>query len=236
MAGQVVIVTGAGRGIGRAVCLRFAVDGAQIVAASRSADELEETRILVEKAGGHCDPIPTDVCAADEVVALIETTVGRYQRVDVLVNCAGVAPLSDIEHLEPPLFDMIQLVNVGAIYHACRAVWPVMKSGGGGTIVNISSVASVDPFPGFTAYGASKAWVNTWTIGLADEGRAHGIRVIAVAPGAVETRLLRDVFPDFPKDQTLRPEEVADVVFTMTQPDCENASGETIFVQKENGE
>ncbi len=234
MADQVVVVTGAGRGIGRAVCLRFAADGAQIVAASRTSRELNDTRTLVEKAGGQCDTIPTDMCEADDIAALIETTVSRHQRIDVLVNCAGVAPLSDIEQLEPQLFGLIQTVNMEAIYHASRAVWPVMKAGSGGVIVNISSVASVDPFPGFTAYGASKAWVNAWTVGLADEGRDHGIRVISVAPGAVDTRLLRDVFPDFPHDQVLQPEEVADVVFAMTLPDCEIASGETIFVNKES--
>jgi len=232
MAGKIVIVTGAGRGIGRAVCLRFAEDGAHIIAASRTASELEETKILVEKAGGHCDPIPTDVCASDEITALIETTHSRHDRVDVLVNCAGVAPLSDLEHLEPQVFEVIQSVNIEATYRLCRAVWPVMKAGGGGVIINISSAASIDPFPGFTAYGASKAWVNAWTKGLAEEGRDHNIRVISVAPGAVETRLLREVFPDFPKDQALQPQEVADAVFAMALPDCETASGETFLVNK----
>ncbi len=233
MAGKVVVVTGAGRGIGQAVCLRFAKEGAKIMAASRTASELEETRILVEKVGGQCTPIPTDVCQADEIAALIETTVRQHQRTDVLVNCAGVARQCDIEQLDPQLFEMIQSVNMTATYHACRAVWPVMKAGGGGAIVNISSVASVDPFPGFTAYGASKAWINAWTHGLANEGRDHNIRVISVAPGAVETRLLRDLFPDFPKDQVLQPREIADVVYAMTLPDCETTSGETVFVNKE---
>ena len=99
-------------------------------------------------------------------------------------------------------------------------------------IISTSSCASVDPFPGFAAYGASKSWVNAWTKALAEEGRLIGIRVFAVAPGAVETRMLRDAFPEFPSDQTLQPSDVADVVFTVADPTCRHATGQTIFVKK----
>jgi len=99
-------------------------------------------------------------------------------------------------------------------------------------IVNISSAASVDPFPGLVAYGGTKAWVNIWSKGLADEGRPLGIRVFAVAPGAVETKMLREAFPDFPADQTLDPMDVADMVFQLSLPECRYASGQTIMVQK----
>jgi len=124
-------------------------------------------------------------------------------------------------------------VNVNAVYHACRAVWPVMKKQKSGVIVNISSIASVDPFAGFAAYGAAKAWVNAWTKALADEGRRLGIRVFSVAPGAVETRMLRDPFPTFPADQTLRPADVADAVHALTQPGCRYATGQTVFVRRD---
>ncbi len=227
----VVVVTGGGRGIGRAVCRRFAADGAQVVAASRSETELAQTRGLIEASGGRCDVQPTDVCQADDLGALVESTVARWGRLDVLVQCAGVAPLGTIEEFDPSLFETILAVNVTAVYRGCRAVWPVMRKQGGGVIVNISSVASVDPFPGFAAYGASKAWINGWTRALADEGRPSGIRVFAVAPGAVETRMLRDAFPDFPKDQALQPADVAEVVHAMAQPACQYVTGQTIFLK-----
>ena len=228
----VVVVTGGGRGIGRAICVRFAADGAQVVAASRSETELAQTRGLIESSGGRCDVQPTDVCQPDDIGALVESTVARWGRLDVLVQCAGVAPLGTIEEFDPALFETTLAVNVTAVYRGCRAVWPVMRKQGGGVIVNISSVASIDPFPGFAAYGASKAWINAWTRALADEGRPFGIRVFAVAPGAVETRMLRDAFPDFPKDQALQPADVAEVVHTMAQPACQYATGQTIFVKK----
>lgn len=228
----VVLVTGGGRGIGRAACRRFAAAGAQVVAASRSIDQLNETRRLVESSGGRCAVHQADVCEPDQVSGLIESAVGRFGRVDVLINCAGVAWLGSIEELDARAFDLVLGVNVRAVYHACRAVWPIMKSNGGGVIVNLSSVASVDPFPGLGAYGAAKAWVNTWTKALADEGRACGIRVFAVAPGAVETVMLRDAFPDFPAEQTLQPEDVAAIVYTLAQPECQYVTGQTVFVRK----
>ncbi len=229
---SVVVVTGGGRGIGRAICQRFATDGAQVVAASRTPRELAETRDLIEAAGGRCHIQLTDVCQPDDINVLVEGPAGRLGRIDVLVNCAGTAPLSEIEELDPSLFEAVVAVNVTAVYLGCRAVWPVMRKQGGGVIINISSVAAVDPFPGFAAYGAAKAWVNAWTRGLADEGRPVGIRLFAVAPGAVETRMLRDALPSFPADQALQPADVADVVYALAQPECRYATGQTIFVNK----
>lgn len=228
----VAIVTGGGRGIGRAVCQRLAADGCQVVAASRTLEELEETKGLVETAGGRCIIRQADLADCDDIASLVDTTVERCGQVDVLVNCAGVAPKATLDDMTPALFEVIMAVNVFAVYHACRAVWPIMSKRGAGVIVNVSSAASVDPFPGFSAYGASKAWVNTWTKGLAEEGRSCGVSVFAVAPGAVETRMLRDVFPDYPKDQTLNPSDVADVVHALIQPGCRYATGQTVFIRK----
>ena len=228
----VVIVTGGGRGIGRAVCRRFARAGAQVIALARTKDDLIETARLIEQEGGRCRGESVDICEGDDLDAAIHNTRERFGRIDVLVNNAGVAPHCSIDELDPSLFEMTMAVNVDAVYRGCRAVWPVMRTQQDGVIVNISSVASVDPFPGFALYGAAKAWVNGWSRGLADEGKPHGIRVFAVAPGAVETRLLRDVFPQFPADQALDPADVADVVFTMAQPECRYTSGQTIFVKR----
>ena len=228
----VALVTGGGRGIGRAICRKFAADGTQVVAAARSVEQLEETRRLIQSAGGRCHVHVTDLCQPDDIIELMEDAAQRFGRVDVLVNCAGVAPAKPIEELDAAIFEAILSVNVTAVYHACRAVWPIMRRQGGGTIINLSSIASMDPFPGFAAYGAAKAWVNTWTRGLAEEGRSDNIRVFAVAPGAVDTKMLRDAFPEFPAEQMLQPDDVAGLVHALAQPACRHATGQTVFVRK----
>lgn len=228
---RVVVVTGGGRGIGRAVCIRFAKDGAQIVAVSRTASELAETKSLVERAGGQCHVQAVDITKTEPTQSMMQDVIKRFGRIDVLVNAAGIAPLGMIEELTPEVFDNILAVNVRAIYLTSRAAWPALKTSGG-VIVNISSIASLDPFAGFAAYGASKTWVNSWTKGLAEEGRPHRIGVFSIAPGAVETQMLRGAFPTYPKTDTLDAADVADMVHVVSQPTCRYATGQTIFVQR----
>lgn len=228
---QVVVVTGGGRGIGRAVCSRFGKDGAQIVAVSRTAAELDQTKALVERAGGRCHVHAVDITQTQPTQAMMQDVIKRFGRIDVLVNAAGVAPLAQIEKLTPETFDSMMAVNVRAIYLTCRAAWPSLKATGG-VIVNVSSIASHDPFAGLAAYGATKSWVNAWTRGLAEEGRAHRIRVFSIAPGAVETQMLRGVFPEYPKEDTLDAADVAEMVHAVAQPACRYATGQTIFIQR----
>ncbi len=229
----VVVVTGGGRGIGRAICRRFAAERWSVIASSRSEQELEETRRLIEREGGHCQTQVADVCSPPDIDALIESAVSKFGRIDVLINNAGIAPNTDMEGLEPSLFETLTAVNMEAVYYACRTVWPVMRRQGAGVIINVSSIASTEAFDGFAAYGASKAWVNAWTRGIAEEGKPLGIRAFAVAPGAVETKMLRDTFPDYPRGQALDPSEVAELVFSLTRSGCQYSSGQTVFIKKE---
>jgi NAD(P)-dependent dehydrogenase (short-subunit alcohol dehydrogenase family) len=106
----------------------------------------------------------------------------------VLVNNAGTAPLCPLEQIDDKLLSDTLAVNVQAVVYTCRAAWPALQQSRG-TIINISSVAAVDPFPGFSLYGATKAWVNAFTQALAGEGKPLGIRALCVGPGAVETRM-----------------------------------------------
>jgi NAD(P)-dependent dehydrogenase (short-subunit alcohol dehydrogenase family) len=228
LSGKTAIVTGAGRGIGRAIALRFARAGANVALVSRSRDQLDGVRREIDAAGHPAVVLPCDVSDVAAVERMVAGALARYGRIDVLVNNAGVAPLGTITEMTAQQFDTMVGTNCRAVFACCRAVWPHMARSGGGTIVNISSVAAEDPFPGFAAYGASKAFVNTFTKALAAEGRPAGIRVVAVAPGAVDTEMLRGPFPDFPQDKTLRPDEVAELVEWLLGEPARYVSGQVV--------
>lgn len=232
MKDQVVIVTGAGRGIGRAICRRFAKEGSRILAAARSADQLAETRRLVEAEGGTCKIVRADLGMAKQVDEIAAMAVREFGRIDVLVNNAAVAPSAPLERFDLATFDAMIAVNVSGVFYASRAVWPTMQKQKSGVIVNLSSRAAVDPFPGFAAYGASKNFVEGLTKALAAEGASQGIRVYGIGPGAVDTDMLRGPFPDFPADQCLRPDDIAEMVWQVTQPAYRYSSGQTVYVSK----
>ena len=226
------IITGATRGIGLATALRFAREKYRIVAAARTADALTQIAAQIRTVGGECEPVVADVAQPEAARQLVQAAVVRFGRVDVLVNNAGIAPCAALDEIPLHDFEGVLALNIGAVFHLTRAVWPVMRRQGGGVIVNISSLASVDPFAGFAVYGPSKAWVNAFSQAAAAEGRSCGIRVYSVAPGAVETQMMRALFPDFPAEKTLAPAEVADVILRLCGPEFAPCSGQTVFVRK----
>ena len=232
MKDDVVIVTGGGRGIGRAICQRFGRQGARVVAVARQERELLETKDLVEEAGGTCVIHLLDVTAIEQLQCLIDCTEKAYGRIDVLVNNAGsaiCAPAADVLSIE---FETMMRVNVAAVFYSCKFAVPVMKRHGGGVIINISSMAAFDPYPGMGTYGAGKAWVCAFSRSLAAENKDDGIRVYCVAPGAVDTDMLRSACPDFPTGMTLAPGDIAETVYTLAQPAMAYAGGQTFLVRK----
>lgn len=231
--GRTAIVTGAGRGIGRAIARRLAASGASVAVASRTAEQLHETQKCIERDGGRVLSVVADVAQESDVERLFAETKEVLGPAQILVNNAGIAPLAKIEEMEPSMFDAIVRTNIRSVYLCTRAAWEGMASRGEGAIVNIASVAAYDPFPGLAAYGAAKAFVTTYTRALAEEGRPHGIRVFGVAPGAVETVMLRGAFPDFPDDQVLQPDDVASLVELLLMPGARYSSGQTITIRKE---
>jgi 3-oxoacyl-[acyl-carrier protein] reductase len=231
--GKTAIVTGAGRGIGRAIARRLAVAGAKVVVASRTQAQLDETRRMIERAGGRVLAVSADVSSAEDVQRLVEEADSAFDGVDILVNNAGMASIATIDQMEPQVFDQLIAMNVRTVYLCSRAVWPIMVERNGGIIINISSVAAYDPFPGFGAYGAAKAFVVAYTRALATEGKASGIRVYGVAPGAVETEMLRGALPSFPKEKALQPDDIAAFVELLIEPACRHVSGQTLMVKKD---
>lgn len=230
--GQTAVVTGAGRGIGRAIARRLAAAGAHVAITSRTAEQLHETQKCIERDNGRVLSVVADVTREEDVERLFAEAAEVLGPVKILVNNAGIAPLAKIEEMEPHLFDTLVRTNMRSVFLCTRAVWDGMVKSGGGSIVNISSVAAHDPFPGLAAYGGAKAFVTTYTKGLAEEGRPHGIRVYCVAPGAVETVMLRGAFPEFPEDQVLQPEDVALLVELLLMPGARYSSGQSITIRK----
>lgn len=228
------LITGGTSGIGLATALRFAQARFDIAVWGRSPQRLAEVAESIRQAGAsECHTLVADFHFPWRVAATARDFLTSGRRVDVLVNAAAVAPLSPFERLSTEMFDEVLNVNLRAVFFLTQAVWPVMRSQGGGVIVNISSLAAVAPFTGFSAYGASKAWLDTLTIALADEGREIGIRAYSIRPGAVETPMLRRLFPDFPTAQTVSPEEVAALIVELTQPPWKYNSGEAIPISRQ---
>lgn len=230
---RVALVTGAGRGIGRETARVLAECGARVALAARSPAELAETAREIESRKGVTTTIATDVSDPAQVERLVHRTAETLGGLHILVNCAGAAPGAPIEQFTHDMFEQCFAANARSVYLCCRTAWPFLaEAAGGGVIINVSSVAAYDPFPGFAVYGACKAFVNSMTHALAVEGRPRGIRVLGVAPGAVETGMLRAAYPDFPRDQTLDPGAVAAFIAVLAGPACQFASGQTIVFRK----
>ena len=209
LSGQVAIVTGAGRGIGHAVAMALAHEGAAVVLAARTRQELAAAAAAIRESGGTALAIPTDVTQDGAVEAMVEQAHGELGRIDTLVTAAGTASFGPVIGTKPTDWDAMLTVNLRAVMVCCRAVLPAMVRQRRGTIINIASVAAQRSIAGAAAYTATKAGVIGFSRVLAEELRAEGVRVGVLVPGAVDTPLW-DTIPNSPdRSRMLRPEDVA---------------------------
>jgi 3-oxoacyl-[acyl-carrier protein] reductase len=227
---SVAIITGAGRGIGRATAIELAKRGYRLALAARSEDQLTETSRLA----GTGAVVPTDVTDARQIDSLVEKTVALHNGIDALVHCAGYAPSVPVEQMTDAQWRDAIDINLSSAFYLARTVWPIFRKQRSGVIVNISSVSCRDPFPGFAAYGAAKAALNVFSLVLAREGKEIGVRVHTVAPGAVETEMFRTLATEeqWPREKTLDPSDVARVIAQCVEGDLRHTSGEVIFLSK----
>lgn len=229
--GKVTVVTGAGRGIGRATALRFARAGARVVLFSRTRETLETAMEEIRAAGGEALAIQGDVALAEDVQALFQRTLEAYERVDILVNCAGVVAVQPFAEMEIETWDKVLAVNLRGTFLCCREAFRAMAPQGGGVILNISSlsgVKGVEKFPGLSAYNVSKAGIAGLTEILAVEGRPSGIRVAAVSPGAVDTEMLRQAAPHLRAGMTAA--EMAEILLFMADESGRALSGTNLEI------
>lgn len=242
--GRAALVTGASSGLGRATAVALARAGANVALVARSADELEETGEEVSKTGRRALTLPTDLARGeDEAAAAVERTVGEFGRVDVLVNAAGIDVPGTVEELDVGGWDLTLSVNLRAPFLLSKAAFPHMREAGGGTIVNVSSVAGKKGWANASAYCASKFGLTGLTEALADEGRSHGIRAVVLYPGAMATNWgafspeeRQQSEPNgAPATQVLAPERVADFIVWFAASPPEFVLTEGIVLPIEEG-
>jgi 3-oxoacyl-[acyl-carrier protein] reductase len=190
----VALITGAGRGLGRATAIAMAKEGAWVAGLSRTKTELEETAGLVQKEGGKVLVLPADVSDEKAVRKAVENTVSELGAIHVLVNCAAiVGPAAPLHEVDPDDWDRTLAVNLNGIRQICQEVIPHMIEGGGGRIVNVTSGLAEIVMPMFGAYSVSKAGVNHMTRSMAQELGGFEIQVNGLDPGVMDTGMQEEI-------------------------------------------
>ncbi|MGD9040137.1 MAG: SDR family oxidoreductase [Desulfobacteraceae bacterium] len=240
LSGKVAIVTGGGRGIGRAIALGLAECGAKLVLASRTGEELEKVASEIEAKGGKATPLVTDLMVSEQITALVEMTVKTYGRVDILVNNAARSFLRPLMDLREDGWDKIFDVNCKAVFLLSRAVAKIMGEQGGGRIVNITTIGAVRGGMGMGVYHASKAALNMLTKCMAVEWAPLNVNVNAVGPGLTKTAFSQPIWSNpsleqmitsrVPKGRLAEPEEIVGAVLFLCSEDSSFITGESIYV------
>lgn len=212
LAGKVAIVTGASRGIGRAISVALAQEASTIVLAARSIQQLQITAEQVTKAGGEARIVHVELTEEHSIRNLIQVTGEKLGRLDILVNNAGVTHSAPLEQTSTEDWQRCISINARAPFILCREALPLLKKSQAAHIINIASVVGVKGYPLQSAYTASKHALRGMTISLAEELRGSNIRVHLLCPGGVDTDMVDSVRPDIARDELIKPEEIAELV------------------------
>jgi NADP-dependent 3-hydroxy acid dehydrogenase YdfG len=190
IAGKVIVITGASSGMGAAAARHLAAKGASVVLGARRSDRIKTLAADITKAGSKATAVVTDVTKRDDLRKLVDAAVATYGRIDVLINNAGVMPLSPLERLKVDEWDQMIDVNIKGVLYGIAAALPHMTKQKSGHIINVSSVAGHKLFGGSAVYSATKFAVRALSEGLRQEMASHNIRTTIISPGAVKTELL----------------------------------------------
>jgi len=216
------------------LAFELAAAGYDLTLVSRRSATLDETarHIADQSPGATCLIEPADLTDPRAPGRVAGATLKQFQRIDAVANVAGYADFTAIGDITPDEWRATVDTNLSATVMMTAAVWPTFVERKSGFVVNVSSMASVDPFPQFSMYAACKAAVNMFTQCTAKEGAAYGIRAVCVAPGAVETPMLRSILDEtaLPRDQTHDPEHVAQVIVDCVTEKRSFEPGETILL------
>ena len=227
---RVALVTGGTSGIGLETVRQFAAKGFEVYACSRSPFD---RTALDEKLAVNIHHDVIDVGQPDQLIGWINSIGKSKGQIDVLVNNAAFVVKKSIEEFLPNDFVQSLQVNLLAVLESTKAALPYLESTNCGVIINLSSMAAIDPFPGFSVYGACKAFIEVFTRAIATELLGRQVRCYSIRAGAVETPLLRSVLPEFPKEETLRPGQIAELIVRLAADTSSHKSGEPIELTAE---
>ena len=212
LAGKIALITGAGRGIGRAIAESLAAEGAELILTARTESQLQETAELVTRCGGKAHVIICDLADESSIDSLINAVKSRWSKLDILINNAGITYSGLLTETDTKDFDRCMAINARAPFILCRELMPLLEKAPNGYIVNLSSVVGVKGYAKQTAYTASKHALRGMSIALAEELRDTSIRVHVICPGGVETPMVTQVRPDIPADELIAPQEIAELI------------------------
>lgn len=240
LSGKQALVIGGGRGLGRAIALAFAAEGADVAIASRTQHQLEEVAESIRSLGRKAFPLEADVRQSGSVKDMVGAALASLGRIDLLVNSAGVGWTQKLVDTADETWNWILETNLNGTFYACREVGRFMMDQGAGNIINIASVAGVKGPPGLGAYAASKGGVIALTKTLALELVRFGVRVNAIAPGYFRTEMNAVALDDpsvgpkivrrIPLRRVGRPEEIGPLAVYLASDESAFATGEIFFL------
>jgi len=223
LSNKVALVTGGGHGIGAAIARQLATMGATTVICGRNRSRLQQTAKEIS-----CESLVCDVSDWDSVASLAQRVTQTFNRVDILVNNAGIGGFGGPLHTMPlENWDAVLNINLRGVFYTVRAFAPLMIAGGGGDIINISSIAGKNPLPNGAAYAASKWGLNGLSYSIAEELRGHKIRVSVICPGSTNTELSPHEGKD--PNKMLQPEDAAHVVAMLVTQSSQSFASEIVL-------
>ena len=238
--GKIAIVTGAGRGIGRAIALGLAQQGANIAVADVNPENARESVAVIEHIGRKAVAVAVDVADEEQIAAMVQQCVKIFGKVDILVNNAGIVSTGALTALTSTEWDKVMQINLKSVFLCCREIFPIMTAQRSGKIINIASVAGKrgGGLLGTSCYAASKGGVIAFTKSVAREGGQYGINVNAICPSYTETEMTSSLTPEqrktivgmTPLGRPGRPEDIAGAVCFLASSQADFITGEIINV------